>query len=74
MLSAFQEEAWPMRIDDPLGPSPSVDTKRRLADTIKCLNRRQENQIVHFRGDGSGEGVVWESLDYRDGWGTSRVR
>lgn len=59
ILSAFQEEGWPARIDDPLPPHPDQDTKRRLNDTIKCLNRKQENQLIHFRGDGTGEGVVW---------------
>ncbi|WP_404305666.1 hypothetical protein [Neorhodopirellula lusitana] len=60
VLAAFQEEGWPSRIDDPLSPSPELDSKRRLSDTIKCLNRKQVNSIIHFRGDGTGEGIVWE--------------
>ena len=36
------------------------DPKRRLSDTIKCLNRKQANSLIHFRGDGTGEGIVWE--------------
>lgn len=60
VLCAFQEEDWPERIDDPLHPHPDQDTKRRLADTIKCLNRKQVNELIHFRGDGTGEGVTWE--------------
>ncbi|WP_145352706.1 hypothetical protein [Roseimaritima multifibrata] len=60
VLCAFQEEDWPERIDDPLHPQPDQDTKRRLADTIKCLNRKQVNELIHFRGDGTGEGVTWE--------------
>ncbi len=60
ILSAFEEEGWPPRIDDPLHPHPGVDSKRRLSDTIKCLNRKQLRSILHFRGDGTGEGVVWE--------------
>lgn len=63
VLTAFQEEGWPERIDDPLPPQPEQDSKRRLADTIKCLNRKQANEIIHFRGDGTGEGVVWERDD-----------
>lgn len=63
VLSAFHEEGWPERIDDPLRPQPEQDPKRRLADTIKCLNRSQVNQLIHFRGDGTGEGVVWERPD-----------
>jgi len=60
VLSAFQEEGWPLRIDDPLPPQPEQDSKRRLSDTIKCLNRKQINSLIHFHGDGTGEGVVWE--------------
>lgn len=60
VLCAFQEEGWPERIDDPLPPQPEQDSKRRLADTIKCLNRKQVNELLHFRGDGTGEGVLWE--------------
>jgi hypothetical protein len=60
ILAAFQEEGWPARIDDPLRPLPEQDPKRRLSDTIKCLNRKQKNQLIHFCGDGTGEGVIWE--------------
>ncbi|QDV81768.1 hypothetical protein TBK1r_06880 [Stieleria magnilauensis] len=63
VLCAFEEEGWPERIDDPLPPQPEQDAKRRLADTIKCLNRKQVNELMHFRGDGTGEGVVWERHD-----------
>jgi hypothetical protein len=61
ILSVFQEEGWPPRIDDPLAPSPTVDIKRRLSDTIKSLNRKQENKLICFHGDGTGQGVLWES-------------
>jgi hypothetical protein len=60
VLAAFQEEDWPLRILDPLAPLPSQDSKRRLSDTIKWLNRGQTSELVHFRGDGTGEGVTWE--------------
>jgi len=60
ILTAYQEEGWPARIDDPLPPLPSLTIKRRLSDTIKCLNRKQEDSLVRFRGDGTGEGVIWE--------------
>jgi len=62
ILSAFQEEGWPVRIDDPLAPSASLVGKQRLSDTIKCLNRNQENHLLRFRGDGSGQGVLWEPV------------
>ena len=34
-----------------------------LNDTIKCLNRKQKNALLHFRGDGTGEGVIWEVVE-----------
>ena len=60
VLCAFEEEEWPKRIDDPLRPETGQDSKRRLADTIKCLNRKRECNLLHFHGDGTGEGVTWE--------------
>lgn len=63
VLCAFQEEGWRERIDDPLPPRPEQDSKRRLADTIKCLNRKQLNELIHFHGDGTGEGVLWERVE-----------
>ncbi|MEL6110906.1 MAG: hypothetical protein AAFU85_33280 [Planctomycetota bacterium] len=60
VLNAFQEEGWPRKILDPLPPQPEQDSKRRLADTIKCLNKKQTNRLIEFHGDGTGEGVFWE--------------
>lgn len=62
ILMAFQEENWPARIDDPLPPHVGMEPQRRLQDTIKCLNRNQKNKRIHFRGDGTGEGVIWELI------------
>jgi hypothetical protein len=59
VLSAFEEEGWPKRIDDPLSPAPEIDPKRRLHSTIQCLNRNQKCRLVHFHGDGYGRGVRW---------------
>jgi len=61
ILSAFEEEGWPRRIDDPLSPLEDQDPKRRLSDTIKGLNKKQVNPLIRFRGDGTGEGVIWEA-------------
>ncbi len=60
VLSSFQEESWPPRIDDPLPPVADILPKRRLHDTIKSLNRSQKCRLIRFLGDGSGEGVRWE--------------
>ena len=59
VLSAFEEEMWPCRVDDPLFPHPEIDPKRRLHDTIKSLNRHQLVPLLRFYGDGTGEGVRW---------------
>jgi hypothetical protein len=60
VLAAFQEEGWPVRVDDPLSPKSDQDPKRRLHDTINSLNRNQKRPLIRFLGDGSGEGVRWE--------------
>jgi len=66
ILAAFQEDGWPARIDDPLSPVPESDPKRRLGDTIKCLNRKQQSSLLRFSGDGTGEGVLWDVVDPGD--------
>lgn len=62
ILAAFQEENWPRRIDDPLTPQLCQDSKSRLHDTIKCLNRGLDMELLHFCGDGTGKGVVWQPI------------
>src|SRR5262249_40324421 len=64
ILSSFEELGWPRRIDDPLPRKPSgQDPKLRLRDAIKRLNQRQNPHLVHFRGDGRGQGIIWEIAD-----------
>jgi hypothetical protein len=60
ILGVFQEEGWPARIDDPLSPSPDLDPKRRLHETITGLNRHQKNRLLRFSGDGTGLGIRWQ--------------
>ena len=60
VLTSFQEEGWPRRIDDPLPPRDEMDPKIRLRDTITCLNRGQKPCQIRFHGDGAGRGVLWE--------------
>lgn len=60
ILTAFQEEGWPSRIDDPLSPAPSIYPKQRLHAAINSLNRNQKIPLLHFRGDGNGSGICWE--------------
>ena len=62
ILAAFQEEGWPVSVRDPLSPLRDIDSKRRLNDTIKCLNHHQSQELIRFRGDGTGEGIIWERV------------
>ncbi len=67
ILCVFAEEGWPSRIEDPLPQGNGLDPKRRLGDTIKCLNRNQNANLIRFRGDGTGEGVLWDTCDHQTG-------
>jgi hypothetical protein len=60
ILAAFEEEAWPPRIDDPLPPHRDQSPKRRLQETIKSLNRNHRHTLIRFIGDGRAMGVRWE--------------
>ena len=62
VLAAFQEEGWPRSIDDPLPFMPGRRPKERLHATIRCLNANQQNRLVRFRGNGTGEAVLWEPI------------
>jgi hypothetical protein len=60
ILSAFEEEGWPSRIDDPLSQAPGIYPKQRLHAAINSLNRNQKIALLRFRGDGNGSGICWE--------------
>jgi hypothetical protein len=62
ILTAFQEEGWPCRIDDPLRPNGS-EAKARLRAIIHCLNGHQKPPRIHFFADGTGRGVRWELIE-----------
>lgn len=62
VLAAFEEEGWPVHVDDPLSPQADQDPKRRLHDTINSLNRSQKQPLIRFYGDGSGQGLCWERI------------
>ena len=59
VLTAFEEAGWPERIDDPIPPHSGVNPKKCLRFTIERLNKHQKNSLLHFSGDGTGEGVRW---------------
>src|SRR5205807_30350 len=64
ILSSFQKLGWPPQIADPL---PAMHDRQqanlRLGDVIKRLNRYQENRLIRFRGDGTGQGILWEPVE-----------
>jgi hypothetical protein len=62
VLSAFQDENWPPSIDDPLPYMSRTRSKERLHATIRCLNSHHENRLIRFRGNGTGEAVLWEPV------------
>jgi hypothetical protein len=62
VLTAWEEECWPVQIADPLPRGVGIDTKRRLHDTIKRLNRNQVHRLLRFEGDGRGLGVRWSLI------------
>jgi hypothetical protein len=64
ILDAFEEENWSPVIYDPLPPKTDQDSKKRLQDTIKALNRNHETSgMIRFHGNGTGDGVRWESFE-----------
>ncbi|MFT3920932.1 MAG: hypothetical protein QM778_00190 [Myxococcales bacterium] len=58
ILTTFQREDWPSRIENPLSEEMP---KRRLHDTIATLNRGQLHAVLHFYADGNASGVCWSS-------------
>ena len=60
VLTVFEEEDWPPRIDDPLPRTNGCDHRHRLHDTVRSLNHRRIKPILEFHSDGCGEGVCWK--------------
>jgi hypothetical protein len=58
ILSAFEEDGWPPRIDDPLPRTYLAVPQQRLHNVVYKLNRSQS--AIRFERDGTGEGVVWQ--------------
>jgi hypothetical protein len=53
LLDAFRLANWARWIPDPF------NDPRKLNQTIAVLNRSLDPRLIRFRGDGSGEGVIW---------------
>ena len=65
ILTAFEEEQWVLKIDDPLPPVKGKTNgaiKQRLRSAVQDLNRGQNGQFkVRFSLDGTGQGVFWRT-------------
>lgn len=57
VLTAFQEQGWPGRIDNPLSGTHKR-AHEHLRNVVKKLNRGQK--FIRFHCDGTGVGVFWE--------------
>jgi len=64
VIAAFEEEEWPGKVFDPLPQSDDDASERRHAETIAALNKSHKTPgLIHFRGDGTGQGIVWEIVE-----------
>ena len=62
LLTVFQEENWTHRVDNPFPGTPK-QAREKLHNVVTRLNRRM--RVIHFRLDGTGEGVTWELVRKR---------
>jgi hypothetical protein len=61
VLDAFQRCGWLPLITDPLHPTFSKASHRRLRGVTRRLNDAQRHHwLLRFGGDGSGERIRWE--------------
>jgi hypothetical protein len=56
ILSTFEEDGWPSRIDDPLDPGKLRDVLRNLRESLPG------DSPLKFESDGKGQGVLWEPI------------
>jgi len=62
ILTAFEEEGWPLRIDDPLPRHVGAKRKSRLHEAIRGLQDGQNPLVLAFHADGTTEGLRWEAI------------
>ena len=63
ILDALQEMGWPKVMDDPLSPDGEHTPKQRFSNAICKLNLNQQNRLIRFHGDGTGERICWELVE-----------
>ena len=59
VLDSFQELGWPDEIDDPLLKGGRANSKQRVRDTARDLNKRRRSEAVKFAANGKGTGFIW---------------
>jgi hypothetical protein len=60
IFTAFQEQNWKRRIDDPLIPLPNGNPPPdRLRCQVQALNRSLKGTPLRFLMDGTGHGLRW---------------
>jgi hypothetical protein len=59
VVSAFAEQRWRRRIDNPL-PGPVAGRKKRAEDAVRRLNERQAAPLLRFHVTDGGNGLTWE--------------
>lgn len=59
ILTVFEEEGWPERIDDPLPLQPATPPSHRLRNAVRSLNRGLNSNDICFHADGTGTGITW---------------
>ena len=63
ILTAFQEEDWTERIDEPLVPLCNGNNEpNRLRNQVQALNRRMDQKLIRFLLDGTGQGICWQRV------------
>jgi hypothetical protein len=62
VLDAFESEKWVERVRNPLPKDAFVDPIHQLRDTIRRLNKKQQNAKIFFSRDGTGDGICWRIL------------
>jgi hypothetical protein len=55
LIEAFHRKGWARNI-----PNPFIGDPRKLNFAIYQMNKGLAEKVIRFRGDGTGQGVVWE--------------
>jgi hypothetical protein len=60
VLAAFEAAGWPSSIADPLDSETDQTRDRQLNRTIQKLNHANQQDLIRFHGDGTGQRICWE--------------